>query len=150
VLIDVLKSYKTAGIQLFSHTHYDAYKCQVVFFHRKFSQLNPKFLIPIFFETEIILMVSFSPEKNQILGTFRTRNARDRIIGLGVAAPPRGILAFKVTGNFLLIYICNFHVLYHLLLIYICKLHWNFEQASRGAPFIFLVTNLQRRDTRVD
>jgi FAD dependent oxidoreductase len=29
------------------------------------------------------------------------------------------------TGNFLLIYICNFHVLSHLLLIYICKLHWN-------------------------
>jgi E1-E2 ATPase len=28
-------------------------------------------------------------------------------------------------GNFLLIYICNFHVLNHLLLIYICKLHWN-------------------------
>jgi hypothetical protein len=27
-------------------------------------------------------------------------------------------------GNFLLIYICNFHVLNHLLLIYICKLHW--------------------------
>ena len=26
---------------------------------------------------------------------------------------------------FLLIYICNFHVLSHLLLIYICKLHWN-------------------------
>ena len=29
------------------------------------------------------------------------------------------------TGHFLLIYICNFHVLSHLLLIYICKLHWN-------------------------
>ena len=28
-------------------------------------------------------------------------------------------------GNFLLIYICNFHVLSHFLLIYICKLHWN-------------------------
>ena len=27
--------------------------------------------------------------------------------------------------HFLLIYICNFHVLNHLLLIYICKLHWN-------------------------
>jgi hypothetical protein len=27
-------------------------------------------------------------------------------------------------GNFLLNYICNFHVLSHLLLIYICKLHW--------------------------
>ena len=30
-----------------------------------------------------------------------------------------------MSGNFLLIYICNFHVLSHLLLIYICKLHWN-------------------------
>jgi hypothetical protein len=31
----------------------------------------------------------------------------------------------KNAGNFLLIYICNFHVLSHLLFIYICKLHWN-------------------------
>ena len=30
-----------------------------------------------------------------------------------------------MSGDFLLIYICNFHVLSHLLLIYICKLHWN-------------------------
>ena len=29
------------------------------------------------------------------------------------------------TGNLLLIYICNFHVLSHLLLFYIYKLHWN-------------------------
>jgi hypothetical protein len=29
------------------------------------------------------------------------------------------------SGNFLLIYICNFHVLSNFLLIYICKLHWN-------------------------
>jgi magnesium-transporting ATPase (P-type) len=29
-----------------------------------------------------------------------------------------------MSGKFLLIYICNFHVLSHLLLIYICKLHW--------------------------
>ena len=28
-------------------------------------------------------------------------------------------------GEFLLIYLCNFHVLSHLLLMYICKLHWN-------------------------
>ena len=31
--------------------------------------------------------------------------------------------------HFLLIYICNFHVLSHLLLIYICKLHWNCRTA---------------------
>ena len=31
----------------------------------------------------------------------------------------------SIEGNFLLIYICNFHVLSNLLLIYICKLHWN-------------------------
>ena len=31
-------------------------------------------------------------------------------------------------GNFLLIYICNFHVISHLLLIYICKLHWNLKK----------------------
>ena len=29
------------------------------------------------------------------------------------------------SGNSLLIYICNFHVLSNLLLIYICKLHWD-------------------------
>ena len=29
------------------------------------------------------------------------------------------------SGNFLLIYICYFHVLNHFLLIYICELHWN-------------------------
>jgi hypothetical protein len=28
-------------------------------------------------------------------------------------------------GNFLLIYICNFHVLNNFLMIFICKLHWN-------------------------
>jgi hypothetical protein len=31
----------------------------------------------------------------------------------------------KFSGKFLMIYICNFHVLNHLLLIYICKLHWS-------------------------
>ena len=30
-----------------------------------------------------------------------------------------------MSGNFLLIYIWNFHVLNNLLLIYICKLYWN-------------------------
>jgi hypothetical protein len=30
-----------------------------------------------------------------------------------------------MSGKFLLIYICNFHVLNDLLLIYICKLRWN-------------------------
>ena len=30
-----------------------------------------------------------------------------------------------MSGEFLLIYICNFHVLSNLLLIYIWKLHWN-------------------------
>ena len=30
-----------------------------------------------------------------------------------------------MSGKFLLIYMCNFHVLSHFLLIYICKLHWN-------------------------
>ena len=29
------------------------------------------------------------------------------------------------SGTFLMIFICNFHVLSDLLLIYICKLHWN-------------------------
>ena len=33
-------------------------------------------------------------------------------------------------GNFLMIYICNFHVLSNLLLIYICKLHWNLYKVN--------------------
>ena len=33
-----------------------------------------------------------------------------------------------MSGKFLLIYICNFHVLSNLLLNYICKLHWNLVQ----------------------
>jgi callose synthase len=32
-----------------------------------------------------------------------------------------------MSGNFLLIYICNFDVLNHFLFIYICKLHWNLK-----------------------
>ena len=32
--------------------------------------------------------------------------------------------------HFLMIYICNFHVLNHFLLIYICKLHWNRSSRS--------------------
>ena len=35
------------------------------------------------------------------------------------------IFAHADTGNWLLIYLRNFHVLRHLLLIYTCKLHWN-------------------------
>ena len=39
----------------------------------------------------------------------------------------------RMSGKFLLINICNFHVLSQLLLIYICKLHWNFSQGAEGA-----------------
>jgi hypothetical protein len=35
------------------------------------------------------------------------------------------------SGKFLLIYICNFHVLSNLLLIYICKLLWNLGLSLR-------------------
>jgi hypothetical protein len=44
-------------------------------------------------------------------------------------------------GNFLLIYIFNFHVLSHLLLIYICKLHWNFDNLT---SFSYLKVSLCR------
>ena len=37
-------------------------------------------------------------------------------------------------GKFLLIYICNFHVLSNLVLIYICKLHWT--RISDQKPFL--------------
>ena len=45
----------------------------------------------------------------------------------GLPYPAVGIAAGCAfsAGEFLLIYICNFHVLCHFLLIYICKLHWN-------------------------
>ena len=36
-------------------------------------------------------------------------------------------------GNFLLIYVCNFHVLNHFFLIYTCKLHWNLDQEYSNA-----------------
>ena len=45
-------------------------------------------------------------------------------------------------GNFLLIYIFNFHVLSHLLLIYICKLHWNFDNLT---SFSYLKVSLCRK-----
>ena len=42
----------------------------------------------------------------------------------------------KEFGKFLLIYICNFHVLSHLLFIYICKLHWNHHHQTGSVPVI--------------
>ena len=39
-----------------------------------------------------------------------------------------------MSGKFLLIYICNFHVLSHFLLIYICKLHWNLLLVPNHCP----------------
>ena len=36
-----------------------------------------------------------------------------------------------MSGNLLIIYICNFHVLSNLLLISICKLHWITTRSSR-------------------
>ena len=38
-----------------------------------------------------------------------------------------------MSGNFLLIYICDFHVVNHLLLIYICKLHWNLNRDRKSS-----------------
>jgi hypothetical protein len=38
-----------------------------------------------------------------------------------------------IEGNFLLIFICNFHVLNHFFLTYVCKLHWN----RRGACVVY-------------
>ena len=41
-----------------------------------------------------------------------------------------------MSGKFLLIYICNFHVLSHLLLIYICKLHWIWQGKPIGSASV--------------
>ena len=38
-----------------------------------------------------------------------------------------------MSGKYLLIYICNIHVLSNLLLIYIYKLHWNLLCLTEGA-----------------
>ena len=49
-------------------------------------------------------------------------------------------------GNFILIYICNFHVLSHLLLIYICKFHWNLQLVPgriwKGQDIVFDMLSL--------
>jgi hypothetical protein len=56
----------------------------------------------------------------------------DRTSLTAFGASPQSLLCYVdpwqvtiIEGYFLLIYICNFHVLSHFLLIYICKLHWN-------------------------
>ena len=43
-----------------------------------------------------------------------------KLAAMKLATPPREHLEVQ----FLLTYICNFHVLNHFLLIYICKFHW--------------------------
>ena len=49
--------------------------------------------------------------------------------------------------HFLLIYICNFHVLNHFLLIYICKLHWNCsaERTSASSKYCIFILQLQAK-----
>ena len=46
----------------------------------------------------------------------------------------KSYMALMKVNPFLMIYICNFHVLSNLLLIYMCKLHWNLRPpANRSA-----------------
>ena len=66
------------------------------------------------------------------LGTFSIHNLG--MYGVKSAAP----IVLPPQGNFLLIYICNFHVLSDLLLIYICKLepslcigNWSYSRYRR-------------------
>ena len=49
----------------------------------------------------------------------------DRAFNIMYSNRKRNLPSEFIEGNFLLIYICNFHVLSNLLLIYIYKLHWN-------------------------
>ena len=51
-----------------------------------------------------------------------------------------------MSGEFLLIFICNFHVLSHLLLNYICKLHWNLN--TKGSETV--KTHLDSETTRLE
>jgi membrane-bound metal-dependent hydrolase YbcI (DUF457 family) len=45
-----------------------------------------------------------------------------------------------MSGKFLLIYICIFHVLSNFLLIYICKLHWSLLPEAERKKFLRLYT----------
>ena len=50
------------------------------------------------------------------------------------------------TGNFLLVYISNFHVLNHLLLIYICKLHWNLNRLNATISAVLITAEGDEED----
>ena len=50
-----------------------------------------------------------------------------------------------MSGESLLIYICNFHVLSHFFLIYTCKLHWNVQVTTDAVD-----SSYQGRELRVD
>ena len=67
------------------------------------------------------------------------RKFSDQFYGLESLVDPT---AMCLGGNFLLIYICNFHVLSNLLLIYICKLHWN--GGPNFDPLLMQEENLRR------
>ena len=72
----------------------------------------------------------------RVLASLRTALEGDEVIGeIASAVLLQSRLKAAPSGKFLLIYICNFHVLSHLLLIYICKLHWNpsaFKKMVKG------------------
>ena len=52
-----------------------------------------------------------------------------------------------MSGKFLLIYICNFHVLSNLLLIYICKFHWNQVLMLMGDEEDMFVPSQKKKST---
>ena len=68
-----------------------------------------------------------NPRYTQTLNDWEDR-AIDAINEPNRPIPSGAITEAQVQVHFLLIYICNFHVLNHFLLIYICKLHWNQQQ----------------------
>ena len=49
----------------------------------------------------------------------------------------------RMSGKFLLIYICKFHVLSQLLLIYICNLHWKWPKEVQTLAADFLTDPYQ-------
>ena len=67
---------------------------------------------------EIVLMVSFRHMEPLMALSGQRHSGGERAVSTIM-------YLMALQGNFLMIHICNFHVLSNLLLIYICKLHWN-------------------------
>ena len=69
------------------------------------------------------ITADYSSDLKAVLNGLLRKTPTSRLTAIESLQLP--LLYPRAAGKFLLIYICNFHVLSNLLLIYICKLHWN-------------------------